>query len=173
MLSFIKQVDDSTKWQVACFGGAVIIEGRMLSPIESEAAGISSSMIAASMMDPKQLSKVMKNREKFQNINLEDPTDQDMETLLNFMDGFRPEQLLGVEEQQNKIIIQVVKRASEDGGKTFQRLQLVAGYDQQNPEQNLLWVGMLTKEDRQAILNKAMSAHVEAVESLRNFCKTG
>ena len=116
---------------------------------------------------------MMKQREKIEDINMEEPSDSDMEILLNILDGFKPEQLLSIEEQQNKIICTVVTRASEDGGKTFERIHLVNGYDQQDPENNRLWVGMLPKEDREAIMSKAMNAHREAVESLSSFRRTG
>ena len=89
------------------------------------------------------------------------------------LDGFKPEQLVSIEEQQNNIISTVVTRASEDGGKTFERIHLVNGYDQQDPENNRFWVGMLPKEDREAIMSKAMNAHKEAVEALNSFRRTG
>ena len=173
MLKFIKDVDQSTKFNVEVFGGAVIFEVRSLSPIEAEVAGISSSLVAKSMMNPKQVAKMMRQKDKLNSINLEDPTDEDLETILNIMEGFQPESLLTIEEQQNKLICSVVRRASEDGGKTFEDLHLVTGYDQQDPAHNRLWIGMLTKEDRNKILDKAMNSHVEAVELLNNFRKTG
>ena len=173
MLNFIKEVDDSTKFNIPVFGGQVIFEVRMLSPIEAEAAGLSSSMVASSMMGAKQVAKIMKQKEKLSKVNMAEPTDEDLEVILNIMDGFKPEQLLGIEEQQNKIICNVVKRASEDDGKTFERIHLVTGHDQQDPANNRLWVGMLSKEDRTAILDKCMNAHKEAAERLQTFRKTG
>ena len=173
MLTFIEQVDEKTRFKIPVFGGKVIFECRTLSPIEAEAAGLSSSMVASSMMGSKQIAKIMKQKDKLSKVDLENPSEEDLEVLLNIMDGFRPEQLLSIEEQQNKIICSVVKRASEDDGKTFEKIFLVAGEDQQCPKNNRLWIGSLPKEDRAAILDKCMNSHREAVESLRNFRSTG
>jgi hypothetical protein len=146
MLSFIKEVDDSTKFQIEVFDGKVVLQCRILSPIEAEAAGMSTSLVASSMMDTAQISRIMRQKDKLKNIDFNDPNDDDLELIFNMMDGFKPEQLLSIEEQQNKILMQVVKRASEDGGNTFQDIKLVSGIDQQSPENNRLWVGMLTNE---------------------------
>jgi hypothetical protein len=124
-------------------------------------------------MGSKQVAKIIRQKEKLSNVNLENPSEEDLEVLLNIMDGFRPEQLLSIEEQQNKIICSVVKRASEDDGKTFEKIFLVAGDEQQDPKNNRLWIGMLSKEDRAAILERCMNSHREAVESLNNFRSTG
>tara|TARA_R110000824_G_scaffold95388_1_gene229428 strand:+ start:63 stop:584 length:522 start_codon:yes stop_codon:yes gene_type:complete len=173
MLSFIEEVDSSTKFTIECFNGAVIFECRMLSPLEAEAAGMSTSMVASAMMDPAQIAKIIKNKDKLSSIDFTDPNEEELQTILNMMDGFKPEQLLSIEEQQNKILCQVVKRASEDNGVTYQIVHLVQGYDQQDASNNRLWVGSIPKDDRTAILNQAMNSHREAVESLNNFRKSG
>lgn len=173
MLNFIQAVEDSTSFTIDCFNGMVVFEVRVLSPIEAEAAGMSTSMVASSMMDSQQLSKIMKNKDRLSQIDFSDPQEDDLEVLLNMMDGFKPEQLLGIEEAQNKILCQVVRKASEDGGETFQQIHLVQGYDQQDPANNRLWVGNLSKEDRTAILERAMSGHKEAADRLGNFRQVG
>ena len=101
----------------------------MLSPLEAEAAGMSTSMVASAMMDPAQIAKIIKNKDKLSSIDFTDPNEEELQTILNMMDGFKPEQLLSIEEQQNKILCQVVKRASEDNGVTYQIVHLVQGYD--------------------------------------------
>ena len=173
MLSFIKEVEESTTFQIPVFDGKIIFEVRTLSPIEAEAAGLSSSMIGSSMLGAKQVKKIITQKEKIGKIDLENPSDEDLEILLNIMDGFQPEQLLSIEEQQNRILCTVVKRASEDKGKTFEKIHLVKGFDQQDAKQNRLWVGMLTKEDRSTILEKALNSHKVAVERLNMFRSTG
>ena len=173
MLTFIKDVNESTKFQIPVFDGAVIFQCRMLSPLEAEAAGLSSSLVASSMMTPQQIQKFIKQKDKLQNVNLKDPSDEDLQILLNMMDGFQPEQLLGIEEQQNKIICSVVKKASEDDGATFEDIHLVNAYEQESAEHNRLWSGRLSKEDRNVIIDRCMHAHKEAVESLRTFRKSG
>lgn len=173
MLSFISEVEKASTFQIPVFNGNVLFEIRSLSPIEAEAAGLSSSMIGSSLLGAKQVKKILNQKDKIAQIDLENPSDEDLEILLNIMDGFRPEQLLTIEEQQNRILCTVVKRASEDGGKTWHTLHLVKGDEQQDAKNNRLWVGTLGKEDRAKILEKALNSHKEAVERLNNFRQTG
>jgi hypothetical protein len=77
MLSFIKEVDDSTKFQIEVFDGKVVLQCRILSPIEAEAAGMSTSLVASSMMDTAQISRIMRQKDKLKNIDFNDPNDGD------------------------------------------------------------------------------------------------
>lgn len=169
MLNIIEQIDASTRWTAELFGGRLLVQGRILSPLEAEAAGLSSNLVASGMLDQKQIQKMIKQKDKIADINFEDPSDEDVSYLMNLMHGFKPEQLLSIEEQQNKIIQQVVRRASQDQGATFEDLHIVLGYEQQSPTQNRLWVGMLSKEDREVILDHALQGHRRAAESLQTF----
>ena len=48
-------------------------------------------------------------------------------------------------------------------------MQIVLTQQEQNPERNMLWIGMLSKDDRAAILDKALKGQGEAVKRLTTF----
>lgn len=169
MLQFIKNVDEKTKFTVEVFGGAVLFECRTLSPIEAEAAGLSSSLVASAMFDPRKIDKLKRQQQKIENMNMEDPSEDDFNYLLNVLKGINPDQLLAMEHQQNKILCEVIKRASEDQGQTWEQIHIVQGQEQQDPARNILWVGMITKEDRKQIIDLALSKHKEVASSLQTF----
>ena len=168
-MKFIQSVAKKQRVQIEVFNGAVLFECVILSPIEAEAAGLSSSLVAAALLDPMKIMKMQKQKEKLENMDLENPSEADMQQLLNMMHGVDPRKLLAIEEQQNKIIIQTVKRASEDQGKTWEQIFLVEGEQQQDPDQNRLWVGTLSTKDRKAILDKVMNGHKEVADHLQTF----
>ena len=72
-------------------------------------------------------------------------------------------------EQEDRILCEVVKRGSSDGGATWERLSLVTAIDQQDPASGRLWIGMLSKEDRSLMIEAAMKGHKEAADKLATF----
>ena len=72
-------------------------------------------------------------------------------------------------DENDRIISNVIKRASMDGGKTWEAIQVVTAEEQQNPKENKIWVGVFGDKDRQAILDKALEGHKEAVDRAANF----
>ena len=93
----------------------------------------------------------------------------DIEELLQLTSSISPEQMERLAEREDRLLIKCVRRCSKDKGKTWEPLNLVSVVDQQNAKQNRLWVGMIKKEDRKAILDRAMSGHKEASEKLKSF----
>ncbi len=85
------------------------------------------------------------------------------------MQGFDPGKLMKIEEHQNRILKQVVIRASEDGGETFEDLVLVDTVEEQDPENNRLWIGAIPKEDRGQIMSVVMNHHKGVVDHLQTF----
>lgn len=168
-MKFIQSVAEKQRVQIKVFKGAVIFECCILSPVEAEAAGLSSSLIASALLDPMKIMKMQKQKQKLETMNLEDPSEEDIQQLLNMVHGVDPQKLLAIEDHQNKILMQVVKRASEDQGKTFEDIFLVAGEQQQDPNHNRLWVGTLSTIDRKEILDKVMNGHKEVADHLQNF----
>ena len=172
MKDFLKELVQDSFWRVECFGGQVLIEGRILTPTEAERAGLASSLIAAQIIKDQRSA----GSQAIQDIATkaqegEDLTEQEQDQLIGFMSSLRPEQLAAMSDQEDRILCEVVKRGSSDGGSSWDRLFLVTGIDQQNPETGALWVGMLSKEDRKAILQAAMSGHEEAAKKAGNFRK--
>ena len=165
---FLKQCEKESKFIVSIFDNKIQVSGRLLSPSEAEAASLNSTLLISQVSgsegrgfgDLRDLSK---------DLNTEDPTQESIDRAFNFLKKLKPGQLTMIAEQQNKIICQVVKAASMDDGKTWERIQVVMRQEEQQPENNTLWVGMLSSSDRTRILNKAMSGHAEAVERLNMF----
>jgi len=168
-MKFIEKIQEATTAKVEAFGGLVVLECKILSPLEAEAAGLASSLVASSVVDPNQLKKLARRKEILERAEAEDANDQDFEQLLNMIQGFDPSKLMKIEEHQNKILKQVVIRASEDGGETFEDLVLVDNIEDQDAEKNLLWVGAIPKEDRNKILDVVMNNHKEVADHLQTF----
>lgn len=168
-MKFIQKIQEATTAKVEAFGGLVVLECKILSPLEAEAAGLASSLVASSVVDPNQLKKLARRKEILERAEAEDANDQDFEQLLNMIQGFDPAKLMKIEEHQNKILKQVVIRASEDGGETFEDLVLVDNIEDQDAENNRLWVGAIPKEDRNKILDVVMNNHKEVADHLQTF----
>lgn len=168
-MKFIQRIQEKTTAKIECFGGQVLLECKILSPLEAEAAGLASSLVASSVLDPNQMKKIARKKEILERAEAEDATDQDLEQLLNLMQGFDPTKLIKIEDHQNKILKQVVIRASEDGGETFEDLLLVDTIEEQDPENNRLWIGAIPKDDRTKILAVVMNNHKEVTDHLQTF----
>ena len=169
MKDILRAIQESAKFTLSIFDGALQIEGRILSPAETEAAGLTSSMIATQMMGKKEQRGFASLQSRIAGRDFADLEEGLIEDLIKAMGTIRPESLTKMEESQDRLLIQIVKRASSDEGKTWERLHLVSGVDQQDADQGRLWVGMITKEDRTAILDRALSGHAEAVTRLETF----
>ena len=159
MKHIINQIISQSKFTVSAFAGKLLLEGRILSPSEAHAAGLTSGLLAAAMADPKQLQAMSQIKD--------DGTDQNFEEILQLAKRIRPENIEAMGEAHDKILCRVIKRASSDNGETWQNIILVEGVDQQDAEKNRLWVGMIPEDDRKQILDHALQGHKKAVESIR------
>jgi len=168
-MKFIQKIQEATTAKIEVFGGLVVLECKILSPLEAEAAGLASSLVASSVLDPNQLKKIARRKQILERAESEEAGEEDLEQLLNMMQGFDPTKLMKIEEHQNKILKQVVIRASEDGGETFEDLVLVDSVEDQDAENNRLWIGAIPKEDRNKIMTVVMNHHKEVVDHLQTF----
>ena len=170
MLELLKEIQDSSKFTIPIFDGALLVEGRVLSPAEVEAAGLTSSMIAREIIPKNGAgSSFMQLQKKISGKEIDELDEETLQQIMDAMSTVKPESLLKMEEQQNKILCLIVQRASQDQGMSWERLHLVTAVDQQNAESNRLWVGMISKDDRVAIMEKALSGHKEAADRVSNF----
>jgi enoyl-CoA hydratase/carnithine racemase len=160
MKELLQEVIQQSKFQVSIFDDRLLLEGRILSPAEAQAAGLASGLIAASMANPTEIKEIQSMKEDIEE-------QQDMEKLFRIAQKIRPESLIAIGEGQDRIICKVIKRASSDGGSTWQNIHIVLGVDQQSAEANRLWVGMLSEEDRKLILDNCMDGHQKALEKIR------
>ena len=162
----LKEIASAAKFEMDIFDGAIRIEGRILSPAEVEAAGLASALLASKVMQGKKKGEVAKIKEMAENLQADEGENIDM--LLAMAESIRPEILQQMSEREDQLIIRCVKKCSKDGV-NWEPFHLVDAIERQDPKQNRLWVGMLRKEDRTAILERAMTGHKEAGERLASF----
>mgnify|MGYP001424081340 CR=1 FL=1 len=174
-MKFIQRIQEVTTVDVTAFGGQVIFKVKSLSPLEAEAAGLASSLVASSVLDVNEIKRIAKQKDIFERVESEDATEQDLEQLLNIMHGLDPTKFKHIEDHQNKILKQVVTQASEDQGVTFQEILLVDNAEDESWEDQppRLWCGHIQKEDRDSIIEVALSAHKEVTKHLQTFQQTG
>ena len=151
MLSVLTEIAEKARWQLDAFQGKLKLSGRVLSPIEAQAAGIASKTLISRMMQ-----------------TIKDEKESEM-TLEQQIEKITPEDILTFGAMQDRVLCQVVDKASQDGGETWEKLTLVQFEKQQNPKKNVLWVGMITQEDKNSIFEEAMMSVKEAADQADNF----
>ena len=72
-------------------------------------------------------------------------------------------------ESNDRLICKVIRRASMDGGETWEKVQIVTAEEQQDAKENKLWVGVFNGKDRDAILEKALEGHQVAAHRIAAF----
>lgn len=159
-MSILKEIAKASRWTETIFDGKITIEGRILSPAEAESAGLSSALIASTLANPEDIKQM---QEKAESDNLDD--------LLEWSKKIKPEKLLELAAQNDKIICSCVRRISIDGGKTFEDLKMVFHEKEQNADQNQLWIGVITDEDRTKLLQNCMRGHERAAQRIAGFLK--
>tara|TARA_B100000073_G_C23460959_1_gene463368 strand:+ start:91 stop:603 length:513 start_codon:yes stop_codon:yes gene_type:complete len=165
----LKEIADAAKFEMIIFDGALRIEGRILSPSEVEAAGLASALLASQVIKGKSQEQIERMQEAAEKAQSGDAGN--IETLLQMANTINPRMLEEMSVKEDQLIIKCVKRCSKDGAR-WEPLHLVDAVERQDPKQNRLWVGMLTSEDRKAILDRALKGHKEASDRLKSF-RTG
>ena len=166
MKDILNKIAAQSRFTIDIFSGQVKVQGRILSPQESEALGLTSGMIASQLF-PDRAKARMKEWTKL--AEQAENGEQNVDEILNAIKDIRPEQLLKISEHQDRIISKVIKSASSDDGETWEPLQIVLSETEQDPDKGRLWVGLLSSQDRRAIIDKAMQGHKEAAEALASF----
>ena len=171
-MDILKEIAESSTFQVSCFGDKLLIEGRILTAPEIEQIGQGSSLLAQEVLisNKKQgLSSIDLLREKADKEGVEGLDETELMRLLDFAKSIKPETMARISEDQDKILCKVIKRASQDQGVTWENITLCNAMEQMNADNNVLWVGVFTSEDRNNIINKAMQGQQEAIERLKRF----
>ena len=171
-MEILKEIANASTFQVACFDGKLLIEGRILSAPEIEQIGLGSSLLASEVLmsnKDRGISQIDAIREKAQNEGMEGLDENEVLRLLDFAKSIRPETMARISEDQDKILCKVIKRASQDNGITWENITLCTAMEQMNPDNNVLWVGVFTSDDRTSIIDKAMQGQQEAIERLKRF----
>lgn len=156
MIPILQEIAEKSRWNLVCFNGKLHLSGRILSPIEAQAAGIASKTI------------MLKMYQAMKELPEEESEEEKNNRLLQQMEKLNPDDILDFGKMQDRVICQVVDKASQDG-ESFEKIHLVANEGQQNPSRNILWVGMLSQDDKNSIFDAAMVSMKEATESVDKF----
>ena len=170
-MKILREIAEASTFQVECFGGKLLIEGRILTAPEIEQIGLGSSLLAQEVLmnnNQQGLNNIDEIREKANKEGMQGLDETELLRLLDFAKSIRPETMARISEDQDKILCKVIKRASQDGT-TWENITLCHAMEQMNADQNVLWVGVFTSEDRNNIINKAMQGQQEAIERLQRF----
>lgn len=158
----LSDIAGSSRWQLPIFDGKIIIEGRILSPAESETAGLASSLLASQLAPPEKMAEFAKMHEEIEDENA------DLSDLLKWSKILNPETLLQIAKANEKIICSTCRRFSYDG-ETWENFKVVLSEADQDADKNQLWVGLIWESDRDAILEKALRGHEEAKARIAGF----
>ena len=163
---FLQEVQSVSQFELEIFAGQLLIKGRILSPAEIEKASLANSLLLQALASTGEISRFQKMSEALQ----DDPDEETLDQAYQMLSKIRPEQMEKIAQSQDHIIAQCItqaKRAGDD--QQWERIQIVLTQQEQNAERNMLWIGMLSKEDRAAILDKALKGQGEAVKRLQTF----
>ena len=163
---FLQEVQQVSQFELEIFAGQLLIKGRILSPAEIEKASLANSLLLQSLASTGEIGRFQKMSEALQ----DDPDEDTLDQAYRMLSKIRPEQIEKIAQSQDHIIAQCVseaKRVGED--EKWERIQIVLTQQEQNAERNMLWIGMLSKEDRAAIIDKALKGQGEAVKRLQTF----
>tara|TARA_R110002020_G_scaffold262528_1_gene476972 strand:- start:216 stop:695 length:480 start_codon:yes stop_codon:yes gene_type:complete len=158
-MSILKEIAKSSRWSEKVFDGKIIIEGRILSPAEAESAGLSSALIASTLANPEDIKRIQQMTEQ----------DDNFDDLIEWSKRLKPEKLLELAAQNDKIICSCVRRCSVDQGKTFEDFKLVFHEKDQDADKNQLWIGVVSDEDRAKLLEHCLQGHVAAANRIRGL----
>jgi len=168
MKEVLSKIIETSYFTCPVFDGQIMLKGRILSPSEAEQAGVIQFMVAAQLMETSQDYKQIEKIKEAQEAGKEEDIITNMLQSLKTM-GFKPEMLEKINHHNDKIICQVVKLASVDNGDTWEPIHIVHAAEQQSADNNRLWIGTLPKEDRDALLTKAMEGYKEGRQKLKEF----
>jgi len=162
---FLQQVQQESTFELNIFNGQLQVRGRILSPSEIEKASLINSLLLQSLADSGEITQFQKMSEKLQ----DNPDDEIISQAYSLLSKIRPDQIDKVNQSQDHLIAQTITHARRNEDEQWEKIQLVLTQQEQSAERNLLWIGMISKADRNTIINKALSGHKEAVERLATF----
>lgn len=162
---FLKDVQEASQFTVQAYDGQLELRGNILSPAQVESASLTNTLVLQGIAEQKDLSKIQRMHEQLSN----EPTEEVVQEAYDILSKIRPEQLAKISQSQDKIICSCIHWARKAGDENWERLFLVLTVEEQDAERNRLWVGMLPKADRDAILQQALKGQEEAVKQLQTF----
>jgi len=163
---FLTEVQQQSIFELPIFGSQLFIRGRILSPSEIEKASLMNSLMLQALASTGELSQVQQMSKKLQ----EDEVDENiMQQAYSILSKIRPEQIEQINKSQDLLVAQCISHARKSEDDEWEKIQIVLTQQEQNPDRNMLWVGMIPQNDRQQIISMAMNGHKGAVERLATF----
>ncbi len=170
MATTLEQIAGTAIFELDIFDGLLKVEGRVLTPAESEAAGLSSTLLASELLSSDSSgASLLRLQEEIKDKPFEELKEEQLKRLMDYAKRIRPESLIQISEKEDELLCRIIRRGSQDQGATWESLRLVPSLDMQDAKNGLLWVGVLTKEDRQLILDEALVEKKGAGSRLQNF----
>ena len=172
-MEILKELQNGSHFEVNTFNNKLLLRGRILTASEIEQVGLGSTLLAQEIFinQKDNVSGIDEIRNKAEKEGFENLEESELLRLLDFVKSIRPELLESIHENQDKILCKVITHGSQDEGITWEQLKLVPSSSLQNAETNCLWVGMLSREDKDKLLNKALQGQEEATKRLERFQK--
>ena len=158
----MKEIIDNSRWTYPAFDGKLIIEGRILSPVEAQTVGISSALIASGIATKQDLMTIQKV-----GMNQKDVNEENADELFKALKNFDADKILKMAENQDKVLCRCITRASMDKGQKWQDFTVVVDEKKQCSKNNRLWVGMFTEKDRKEMIELCLLGHKKAADALR------
>lgn len=162
MKDVLSKIIANSRWTYPAFGGKIIIEGRILSPAESEVCGLSSVLIAKSVINEGQLQRLQEIKD-----DTLEPKEENFESIFSILKDFKADKILQLAESQDKILQKCITRASTNNGETWEQFKLVSQESQQSISRNWLWIGLLEDNDRKEMIQLCLEGHKKASEAIR------
>ena len=165
MKEVLEKIINNSRWTYPIFDGKIIVEGRILSPSESEVVGLTSALIAKGILSESQIRQLS-------NLKLdmkEEEEENEFKKIFDILKNFDPDKLIKMQESQDKILETCITRASIDEGVSWQTFSVVLTEKQQSISHNRLWVGMISDSDRKEMINLCLEGHKKASETIRRI----
>jgi len=160
-----KELEKSSVFEIPILDNLIEIRGRVLAPSEIERSSLTNSLVLQSIQQAGGLDEFKNLQEELK----DDPEDKVVEKAFRMLNRIRPEHLAKMNQSQDQLIAQCVTHAKKVDGGDWEKIHIVLRQEEQNADRNTLWIGMIPKEDRAEILNRALNGHKEAVERLSVF----
>ena len=121
MKEVLEKIINNSRWTYPIFDGKIIVEGRILSPSESEVVGLTSALIAKGILSESQIRQLS-------NLKLdmkEEEEENEFKKIFDILKNFDPDKLIKMQESQDKILETCITRASIDEGVSWQTFSVV------------------------------------------------
>ena len=171
-MEILKEIEDSTHFKMSIFEGRLHVKGRILTVSEVEQMGMGTSLIAHQILSANKdnVSSLDLLRDKANTEGFESLNENELNRMIDFISSIRPEQIAQLNEEKDKILCRIINQVSQDGV-NWEQFRFVTAIEQQDASQNKLWIGALNREDKDSLLDKAMTGHEEAIKRVKSFQK--